>query len=263
MQTCNKTATAMCVVLAAWLATSALGCVEDAKNASTDHDAGRKGPQADAGKGTKDDDDGGAEDAAASPGLKPLLPWAVGNAWTYRVTDPNDGVSTKVTTIEKEERVGGTGPHKDEMAFKVVTKKGASDQTISWQVDVGDKVLRYREQSFGAKTGALQLEEHWDPYKLHIDGSAAHRKAGATWVEVYEETKLPVGEAATTTTERDRWTVDSPDEVVTVPAGTFHAIVFQKSGGDSVKTYWYTPGVGKIKEAGSQTEELVSFEAAK
>ena len=40
------------------------------------------------------------------------------------------------------------------------------------------------------------------------------------------------------------------------------ATVFQKAGGDSVKTYWYAPGVGKIKEAGSQTEELVSFEVA-
>ena len=70
--------------------------------------------------------------------------------------------------------------------------------------------MRYREQSFGAKSGELKLEEHWDPYKLHIDGTAEHRKAGATWLEVYDETKLPVGEASSTSTERDRWTVDSP-----------------------------------------------------
>jgi hypothetical protein len=251
-------ATAVHVFAVAWLAALAPACVEDAKHVDTSDDH----PARDAGRDDADDDDAGRDDTGDELGKGPLMPWAVGNSWTYRVTDEDDGRSTKVTTIEKEERVGGMGPHKDEMAFRVVTKKGASDQTISWQLDVGDKVVRYREQSFGAKSGELQLEEHWDPYKLHVDGTAAHRKAGATWLEVYEETKLPVDEASSTSTERDRWTVDSPDEVITVPAGTFHAIVFQKAGGDSLKTYWYVPGVGKVKETGSQTEELVSYEVA-
>jgi hypothetical protein len=237
----------------AWLAALAPACVEDAKHVdmSDDH------PVHDAGRNVEDGDDAGRDDPGDQLGKGPLMPWAVGNSWTYRVTDKDDGRSTKVTTIEAEERVGGKGPHKDEMAFKVVTKKGESDQTISWQLEIGDKVVRYREQSFGAKSGELQLEEHWDPYKLHVDGTAAHRKAGATWLEVYEETKLPVDAASST-----RWTVDSPDEVVSVPAGTFHAIVFQKAGGGSLKTYWYVPGVGKVKETGSQTEELVSYEVA-
>jgi hypothetical protein len=48
---------------------------------------------------------------------------------------------------------------------------------------------------------------------------------------------------------------------VTVPAGTFTAIYLQKaSGGGTTKTYWYVPGVGKVKEDGGQLEELVSHE---
>ncbi|HET6283607.1 MAG TPA: hypothetical protein VFH73_21815, partial [Polyangia bacterium] len=142
------------------------------------------------------------------------------------------------------------------------TKKGDTgmDQSISWQIDLGDKVVRYREQSFSATTGMLTLDEHWNPYKLHIDDSAAHLVLNATWLESYEETKLATGVQAVTTQERDRWSVIALAEKVTVPAGTFYAVVFQKIGGTSSKMYWYVPGLGKVKESGGQLEELVSSE---
>jgi hypothetical protein len=191
-----------------------------------------------------------------------LLPFQAGNSWTYRVSD--DGVvTTKVTTIGPAlEPVGGIGPHKDDLAFKVETRKGTDgmDETISWQAQLDDKVVRYREQSFSAKTGDLELEEHWDPYKLHVDESSAHRITGAAWVEAYVETKLPVGEPASSAEQRDPWTVDIALQSVTVPAGTFDAVVLQKAGGSNLKTYWYVPGIGKVKETGGQTEELVSFQ---
>jgi hypothetical protein len=187
----------------------------------------------------------------------PLLPWKVGNSWTYRVT--GDETSDKVTTIESEEKVGGSGPHADVTAFKVVTQKGA-DKTVSWQARVGDRVIRYREQAFHASTQELEAEEHWDPAKLHIDESAEHTMDGATWVEAYQETKLPVDKEPSTEEERDSWTVDGVEQVVTVPAGTFSAIVLRKAGGSTLKTYWYVPGVGKVKETGGQTEELVEYD---
>jgi hypothetical protein len=215
------------------------GCVNDPKTSKSASDAG---------------------DGKVSS--KPLLPWAVGNQWTYRVTG-GGVVSMKVTEIGAEEVVGGTGPHKDDMAFKVVTeKKDGTDKSISWQQLMGDdKVLRYREQSFSKATGDLTLEEHWDPYKLHIDGTAKHTVAAATWLEEYDETKLPAAGQPTTASQQDRWTVQSADESVTVPAGTFkHALVITKAGGSNLKTYWYVRGIGKIKETGGQTEELVSYQ---
>jgi DNA/RNA endonuclease G (NUC1) len=58
----------------------------------------------------------------------------------------------------------------------------------------------------------------------------------------------------------ERWTVLGDDETVEVPAGTFeHVIHFQKVGSGSTKNYWYAPDVGKVKETGSQTEELVDY----
>jgi hypothetical protein len=122
--------------------------------------------------------------------------------------------------------------------------------------------VRFREQSFHAQTGALELEEHWSPYKLHFDGSDAHTRAAASWDEVYEETKHSPGASPETSSERDRWLVDSPEERVTVPAGTFRAVVVVKAAGAELKTYWYARGVGKVKETGGQTEELVSYEVS-
>jgi hypothetical protein len=83
-------------------------------------------------------------------------------------------VSMKVTTIGAMEPVGGTGPNSHVQANKVVTAKGVMDQTISWQAADGDNVVRYREQSFSASTGELELEEYGSRTKLHIDGTAAH-----------------------------------------------------------------------------------------
>jgi hypothetical protein len=213
----------------------------------------------------------GSEDPGATPGAggdgpapitEPLLPWAVGNSWTYRVTEDGE-VSDKVTTIGELEPVGD-GPSAEVEAYKVVTsKKNASDHTDSWQVPDGDRVVRYREQSFSASTGDLELDEYWEPHKLHVDWSAEHLVEGASWLEEYEETKLPVGDTESHSTRRDRWELESLAESVTVPAGTFdNAVVFRKVGAGSLKVYWYVPGVGKVKETGGQTEELMDYELA-
>ncbi len=200
-------------------------------------------------------DSGTAGDASGAP----LLPWREGNRWTYRVTDETGAESIKTTTVGGLEPVGGVGPNAALMAYKVVTKKGPKDETVSWQAVLGDRVIRYREQSFHAATGLLEQEEHWAPHKLHVDSSAAHTRKGASWLESYSETKLAVGGQPASSQPQDRWTVLADDESVTVPAGTFRAVVLQKTGG-SEKKYWYVRGVGKVMEVGNKTETLVSYE---
>lgn len=210
----------------------------------------------------------GSEDPSAATGQgsssdEPLLPWAPGNTWTYQVTQ--DGLVTiKETTVGDEEPVGGSGPASETSANKVVTlKQDGADETISWQKVDGTRVVRFREQAFSASTAELELEEHWEPHKLHVDWSAERTFSGASWLEEYEETKLPVGDTKSTSTRRDRWSVVAVGEEVVVPAGTFtDTVVFEKVGGDTPKTYWYARGVGKLKETGGQTEELVSYEVA-
>ncbi|MES1165287.1 MAG: hypothetical protein ABUR63_06005 [Verrucomicrobiota bacterium] len=202
---------------------------------------------------------------AADGGLKTgdLLPLKEGNKWTYRVTDSKGTVTMKTQTVMAQETVGGTGPNKAVMAFKLITQKhegmSSVDETDSWQAKVGDTVVRYRELSYHATTGLLEQEEYWDPPKLRVDQSAARVVESASWLEVYLETKSPVGGVASTAEQHDLWTVVYPSQSVTVPAGTFNALVLQKVAG-TVKNYWFVPGVGKVKETGDQSEELASFQ---
>lgn len=197
----------------------------------------------------------------------PILPWAVGNSWTYQVTKDGE-VALKTTTIGDLEEVGGDGPNAAVMAYHVTTAKGTdlNDHTESWQApspDDDQRIVRYREQSFDASSGDLELDEYWDPEKLHVDGTAEHSAKGASWLESYAETKLKVGVSPTTHDVRERWTVLDDDETVEVPAGTFeHVIHFQKVGSSSTKDYWYLRGLGKLKETGSQTEELTEASLA-
>jgi hypothetical protein len=235
---------------AALLCVSGVACGDDPAGGASERDAGNS-------EDSGQESDAGADaDVAAGP----LLPLREGNSWEYRVTN-NGEVTTKVQTVHALEPVGGTGPNKDKMAFRMVTEKGELDETISWQAAEGDLVVRYREQAFHANTGELELEEHWEPHKLRVDGSPEHLVSGAEWREEYMETKIPAdGSPSKTETNRDVWLVDSESEEVTVPAGTFQAIVLQKAGGSTLKTYWYVPGIGKVKETGGQTEELVRYE---
>ena len=99
------------------------------------------------GCGGMDPGTGAADGGGCTAPAGAMLPWKTGNTWTYQVNDEGV-VSVKITTIGDLEPVAGTGPNKDVMANKVVTKKSQMDQTVSWQSPVGDGVIRFREQSF-------------------------------------------------------------------------------------------------------------------
>ena len=149
-----------------------------------------------------------------------LLPLAPGNRWTYRVTDGDD-TETKEQLVGELEPVGGSGPHASTMAFRMTTTRGVdgTNETVSWQGVVGARVVRYREQAFNATSGMLDIEEHWDPYKLRVDQAEEFIEDGASFLETYDETKLVPGMEPTTATRGDRWTVLAASESVTVPAG--------------------------------------------
>jgi hypothetical protein len=208
-------------------------------------------------------DSGAPHDADAGPSAGgSFFPFAVGNRWTFRVTE-DGAVTTKTQTIGALEPVGGTGPNKDTRAYRATTSKGdgkgdGGDETVSWQAEVDGKIVRYREQSFSA-TGELELEEHWAPYKLRVDSSQARLMAGAMWTETYSETKQRMGKSPSTDMASDTWRVVAGAESVTVPAGTFTALVIEKTGG-TPKRYWFVRGIGKVKETGTQTEELQSYD---
>jgi hypothetical protein len=233
-----------------------------ARDAGSEHDAG----SAHDGGGARDAGD--AHDGGAAECRGGFLPMAVGNRWTYRVISPVDGTSMKEQVIAGEEVVGGTGPNAAETAFHAVTTKMSGqgmDKTESWQAVRGDgSVVRYREIEYKAGTDTANGEEHWDPFKLRIDQSPEHLVAGATWDELYSETKIDKG-TATTASRDDGWKVDGVD----VPCGPVNGEMLScielskgADGADGGKSYWFARCVGKVREQGTQVEELIDYELA-
>ncbi|WNG19967.1 hypothetical protein [Cystobacter fuscus] len=190
-----------------------------------------------------------------------LLPWSEGNRWTYRVT-ADGAVSQREVTVGPLEAVGGTGASREVMAHRVTTREDSGAMTLDWQERSDTRMVRYREQTFDAGATSARSEEWWEPSKLYLDETPEHLVVDASWIESYQETKQKAGKSANTETTRDLWKVISLGESVTVPAGTFQAIVVRKTGTSKIKTYWFVRGIGKVKETGEETEELLSYEVA-
>ena len=197
-----------------------------------------------------------------TPRAERYLPFDVGSTWTYDVTEVGLPTVQKTSTVEAFEDTGGDKAGVE--AFRVRTEKTAG-ATVSWQQDICTGVVRHREKSFDMND-ALVSDQYYAPSKLRIDETPARLAQSATWTESYTETEIDPGTGATTTTAKAAtWTVDAVDEEITVPAGTFTCLRLHRVGADvgqSDKTYWFAAGVGKIRETGSQTEELASYTLA-
>lgn len=201
--------------------------------------------------------DAGSGDAA--PILKRYLPLAVGAKWTYLVSDPKAGTAeTKTSTVEAFEDVGGAKA--GVKAFRVRTEK-LDGVTVSWQEDLGDKVVRHEEEARDLQ-GTLVTEEVYVPSKLRLDETAEHTTASASWIVKYTETVNDAKTGSSTNDKTEAWSVIGTDETVIVPAGTFRCLHVRRVGdviGQAEKDYYFARGVGKVKELGKQTEELDSY----
>jgi hypothetical protein len=227
---------------------------------------------------------GGGKTPTNTTGL--YVPLKMGNKWTYTVTEVDGTVSAKIQGVTAETVVGGMSPESATMAFKLVTGEKFDDKNgdVSYQNWADSRLLRYREISVGASSGNTKKEEYYStPFKLRVWDDAEHLAVGKSWPEQYTtftvDTPKATGDAGadvdggaapvdaglvtTMETSLDVWTVIALDEAVTVPAGTFKALVLEKvvpaSGSD--KKYWFVRGIGKVKETGvaDQTEELSAY----
>ncbi len=234
----------------------------------------------DAGSAVLPKTDMGSGGAAVMPGLcaatGSYFPLAVGNKWTYKVTD-GTVITVKTQTVMGMEAVGGTGPSKAVMAFKLETAKvagmAAADKTISWQAVDGTKVVRYREVSYQAGVGGMpDVEDHWVPSRLRIDNAFV-----GTRNEMYTEFKKqllpPLSSSECTHTET--WTVVGTNLTETVAGKSYSNVLKIRKKGlmpmckpptlaqapSLEKEYLFARCVGKIKESSvvvgnSPTEEL-------
>lgn len=190
------------------------------------------------------------------------FPLAIGDSWTYRISDPTGATADRVTTVEAmEPEDGANGP----LAFRI--RNEALDGTnINWEQLGENAIVRYRQQALDA-SDSLLVEKTFAPSSVDFDASADHLMPGVTWNETYLETQAGATAPAQTKQEFVKWTVEATDDVVSVPAGTFTCIRVRRHHASSKnpadEVTWYANGTGKVKETGAgsladQTRQLVT-----
>lgn len=191
-------------------------------------------------------------------------PWTVGSTWTYDELQPGNGLRVMSTMTVLEQVVLDGHP-----AFRVHTGEfawwGNSPIDQYWSRDLyeghdGDLDVRYRTDFFGYGGGLLATQVE-TPYRLRLDENAAPSSSA-----FLETTMGPVINGSFPRSRVDDWRVISTDEIVTVPAGTFHCLHVQRYNPNKTRheqDYWYARGIGKIQELnGAHIERLTSYSIA-
>jgi hypothetical protein len=180
-----------------------------------------------------------SEVANAFPASAPL--WKPGFEWAYRYDSPA-GSGTYVSTVDREELVGGTR-YWVLKAGTINTFYRASDLASSHETVGGVLVYKY------------------DPPRLHFKWPLS---PGVTWEQTIKSERP---QDRTTSEVNHAWTVEA-QETVTVPAGTFQAVKIverNKRTGRIVSELWYSPAAMKwvrLREVlanGEQNRELIAL----
>jgi hypothetical protein len=164
------------------------------------------------------------------------LPFGVGNSWTYEVrnTLTPDIVTTKSQSVTAEMNYPGDGMP----AFLQVTTK-AEGSTHSWIRVVGDRHVRL-EQEDRDPDDLLAMGATYDDTYTKI---------------VYDENGVEIERLPITET----WEVLAASEPCPGEFADFDCVRLSRSQtGLPPKVFWFTPGIGKVKEDGGQIETLTS-----
>lgn len=191
--------------------------------------------------------------APIAPTESNYYPLIVGATWTYRFTAPLETTMQTVTVFDPEPVEGSEPPVN---AFKVVTEKAYGVVVTSWLEDTGSQIIRHRELSVRGDGDSFG-DELFTPGRPLLDLVEKHLDAGSTWKTHFKDTITDSG-GTYQDCKSDQWEIKSADEVVTVPAGTFHTLRVDRT--DNGTSTWYAQGVGRVKQSGGTTTfELVDF----
>lgn len=189
------------------------------------------------------------------PAPQSYWPLTQGSRWRYRISDPLRGV------FEKSVSVLGPMPIPEAQGSAIAVKSVQPYlEELSWQLDSRGLVARLREED--RKDGAIARVTTWVPSTLK-SLSAAQAPGWSADVSAHELTRLPDGSVSSEKDKVYSWRVVAVAVEVTVPAGTFKAMKVTRERPDKadyLRTYWLAPGVGKVREEGERTEELLDYE---
>ncbi|QRK04792.1 hypothetical protein JQX13_31795 [Archangium violaceum] len=211
--------------------------------------------------GTVDIPDTPPGDGSGTPAtLTNLWPLTQGSTWTYRIDDPKLGRFEKRVEVLGEQTVPETT-----MTAVAMRSTQPHLEEISWQLAKDGVVYRLREEDH--KAGALARVTTWNPAAMKsLD---QERPMGWNVESILNElTRYPNSSREDDTDKKKyTWSVEAVNDTVTTQAGTFaNAIRLKRERKDKnepARTYWLVPGVGKVKETGERTEELISYDVKK
>ncbi len=195
---------------------------------------------------------GGDPPVTTTPGDDRLYPLAVGNRWTFRVTDSSGVVSTKIQEIT------GMGTTADgQEAFVTLTRRAEDKGTRSLQGYDGDRMVRFTEQTL--EGDSVIFDYRFEPPALRVHSGLT--EVGDTYTDTHDKLKLDVNGAVLEVEPKIHTYTVEAIETIQVPAGDFECVrIARMSETTTDKIYWYAKGVGKVKEIGGQTEELASVD---
>ncbi len=156
-----------------------------------------------------------------------IMPLAIGNSWTYQVepADSANGVPTFTDSITGFDTING-------IAWFVVQRSSSGSP------------FYYREASDGLHE-ALPFDTNgtFDNLCAKYPAQSGDHYTDSMWVSYHlaGDTTWKVMPGSSTTT------VDSADEVISVPAGTFHALKYEYFPHLNLLEQYFAPGVGMVQ----------------
>jgi serine/threonine-protein kinase len=202
-----------------------------------------------------------------APACDPLpgsyMPLRVGAWWRYRVINPATGQPDpvdKTITLDRHGEIGGLKP--GIVAFRLF-REDTNGVAHRW-LRAHEGAVVWEHDEWFDRDGKLTRSTFYRSSRLRVDERCERRTKGARWTETYDAIHVdPVTGREKVVANAEDWVVEATDEVVTVPAGSFSCLRIRrrnpKSNTDS--TYWFAPGVGKVKEESPplEFEELVAY----
>lgn len=182
-----------------------------------------------------------------------IFPVVPGMKWTYRVTSGSGEVTDKVQTVT------GTVSYEGRDAFRFETARAGLRDAVSIQAIDNDRVVRLEEWNYD--NNVLSERDKYIPLDTRVDRSKT--KSGDTYQDQHDKELLDAdGNLLVKKRVIYNFFVEAENELVEVPAGRLACVRVRRDevGKDSNKTYWFARGIGKVKELGGQTEELVKVE---